>query len=552
MEYVKKFKNFIHLHPEFFTIIGLSIAFYFIFFHNIWSYPLMDVDETRYVSMSKDMFNTKDFLTLYLNNEFFFEKPPLYFWSECLSFTVFGKITEFSARFPVALYGVSCCYLLYFVGKKFVSRFYGILASLILATSLEYIILAKFAILDIVVSALVTFSVFSGILIFNCAEKNKKYFWWLFYFFSALAVLAKGIPGFVVPFGTVFCISLIEKKLKDIFKPTYFIIGLTIFLLIVLPWHIKMFELHNPLFWNEYIIKHHVSRFLGGKDIGRTQPFYFYILTILWGFFPYIISVCTVWLKNLIKILKNKSFKINIDNLNTAQKFMLYNTIAALFTFLFFTSSETKLITYILPIYPFLACLGAFIWKDYIKSGKNEKEINIGIYITGSIFIIASVIAIFTPLFLPAQLCQDISIAKTITILLLFATGLSTILFTKKHLYNCVFIVYVLFMLILSGFCTDKFFKIDYKFGQDDLIQFATYAKENNKTLAAFDFTHKYSLIYYGEKPVKYNIQIEDFDKEINLKDNLIIIKIKQLPLLENKNYKILNQGRRYALLEKE
>ena len=30
-------------------------------FHNIWSYALMDVDESRYVSMSKDMFNTKDF-----------------------------------------------------------------------------------------------------------------------------------------------------------------------------------------------------------------------------------------------------------------------------------------------------------------------------------------------------------------------------------------------------------------------------------------------------------------------------------------------------------
>ena len=89
---MSKIKDFVLKHQELFTLFGLGILFYFIFFHNIWSYALMDVDESRYVSMSKDMFNTKDFLTLYLNNEFFFEKPPLYFWGECLSFAVFLHI----------------------------------------------------------------------------------------------------------------------------------------------------------------------------------------------------------------------------------------------------------------------------------------------------------------------------------------------------------------------------------------------------------------------------------------------------------------------------
>ena len=74
---MSKIKDFVFKYQDLFTILGLGILFYFIFFHNIWGYALMDVDESRYVSMSKDMFNTKDFLTLYLNNEYFFEKPPL-------------------------------------------------------------------------------------------------------------------------------------------------------------------------------------------------------------------------------------------------------------------------------------------------------------------------------------------------------------------------------------------------------------------------------------------------------------------------------------------
>ena len=74
MQKILRIKSFILKHPEFFTILGLGILFYFIFFHGIGTYALMDVDESRYVSMSKDMFLSKDFLTLYLNNEFFFEK----------------------------------------------------------------------------------------------------------------------------------------------------------------------------------------------------------------------------------------------------------------------------------------------------------------------------------------------------------------------------------------------------------------------------------------------------------------------------------------------
>ena len=266
----------------------------------------MDVDESRYVLMAKDMFNTKDFFTLYLNNEYFFEKPPLYFWGECLSFAIFGKINEFTARFHVALYGTLCCYVIYFIGKKVVSRLYGVIASLILATSLEFLILAKFAILDIVVSTCIGFSLCFGLIVYFCRENHKKYYWWLFYAFSALAVMAKGIPGYVVPFGSMYFVAIVAKKFKELFKPIYFIPGTLIFLLIVLPWHIAMFKTYNPLFWDEYIVKHHLARFAGGEIIHRDEPFYFYIVTLLWGFFPWVISCLAVGIKNLILIIITK------------------------------------------------------------------------------------------------------------------------------------------------------------------------------------------------------------------------------------------------------
>lgn len=545
---MERVKGFISTHPDFFTILGLGIVFYVIFFYGIGTYALMDVDESRYVLMARDMFNSKDFLTLYLNGDYFFEKPPLYFWGECLSFALFGKVNEFTARFPVALYGASCCYLLYFIGKKIVSRFYGIVASLILATSLEFIILAKFAILDIVVSTCIAFSLCFGIIVYFCRESHKKYYWWLFYIFSALAVMAKGIPGFVVPFGSMFFIAIVSKKFKEIFKPQYFLVGMTLFLLIVLPWHIIMFKMYNPLFWDEYIVKHHLARFLGSDVINREQPFYFYILTLLWGFFPWTISCLPIWIKNIKKI------KFNTENLDNPHKYMLYSVIIALFTLFFFSSSGTKLITYILPIYGSLACLSAFVWADYIEKNKNEEIMNICGYILGGLFLLISFGGILTPLYLPKQLLIDISTVKTFCIVSSFAVGLAIILFTKKRLYKATFASIVIFMSIFSAHATEKFFEIDYKFGQNDLMEFAKYADEKDMSLTTFSFGHKYSLIYYGGEKVEFGptLKPKDFEKTLHKDRNLVIIKNKELKQIKNKNYDIIKMGRKFTLIEED
>ena len=542
--------DFIKKHADFFTVLGLCIICYFIFFHNIGNYALMDVDETRYVAMSRDMFHTKDFLTLYLNGDYFFEKPPLYFWGECLSFAIFGKVNEFTARFPVALYGTLSTLLVYFTGKKVVSRNYGIISALILATSLEFVILAKFAILDIVVSTCIGFSVMFGLLTQFVLDKNKKYFWWLFYIFSGLAVMAKGIPGFVVPFGTMFFVTLANKKFKEIFKPQYFLVGFVLFFLIVLPWHLVMFKIHDPLFFNEYIIKHHLERFINSNEIGRKQPFYFYFLTFLWGFFPWIVSAIAV------AVTKLKSFKrFAVEELTNPLKFLLFNCIGLIVTFLFFSSSSTKLVTYILPVYFFSACIMGFVWNNYIEKEENKKAINISVYILGGICILAASVAIFTPLFLPLQLYMDILPAKWLCIVLLAIFGVSSILFAIFKKRWAVFFTYVIFMAALSAFGTKEFFNIDYKFGQNDLMEFAAYAKDNKNTLSTFGFSRRYSLIYYYGGHVDFQIEkdYERLKEQLADKNNVVILKNKEMnEIPEDIHYNGISQGRKYSLVKGE
>lgn len=555
---MEKFFDFIKKHGDLFTFLGLLIVCYFIFFFNIGNYPLMDVDETRYVSMARDMFHCKDFLTLYLNGEFFFEKPPLYFWGECLSFAIFGKVTEFTARFPVALYGTLSTLLLYFTGKKIVSRRFGVISALILATTLEFVILAKFAILDIVVTTCVGFSVMFGFLTQFVQDKNKKYMWWLFYIFSGLAVMAKGIPGFVVPFAVMFFVTIANKTFKQVFKPQYILPGFLLFFLIVLPWHLIMFKIHDPLFFHEYIIKHHIERFLNSNEINREQPFYFYILTVLWGLVPWIFSAIAVGITKLKSIKK-----FNVTELSNPQKYLLFNAIAFVVTMLFFSSSSTKLITYILPVYFFTACILGFVWEDYMFNKKYEKPINITVYILGGICILAGILTCFAKFVLPAQTYSDLLTIKWFCIILVLAFGISSILCAVKKHPKGVFACYVLFILITSAFGTKLFYNMDYKFGQNDLMRFAKYAHENGKKVAVINDERKYSVVYYYGIPTDMDsrnilfITLNDKEEMKQLghilddKNIVAIIRKKQYQEIDKTfDFDVILEGRKHLLVK--
>ena len=76
---------------DFVLFVILAIILLCGYFLFLGSYPLLDVDETRYVDMARSMLKSGDFLTLYLNGDYFFEKPPLYFWIECFSFKILSE-----------------------------------------------------------------------------------------------------------------------------------------------------------------------------------------------------------------------------------------------------------------------------------------------------------------------------------------------------------------------------------------------------------------------------------------------------------------------------
>jgi len=121
--------------------------------------------------------------------------------------------------------------------------------------------------------------------------------------------------------------------------------GIAIFLLVTLPWHILVTQA-NPEFLNFYIVHEHFQRFLT-KHHGPLHQWWIFIPVLLLGMFPW-----TVFLIQAIRHNLPLSW-----HRRRQHKEALFLILWAGLVFVFFSASSSKLIPYILPIFPPLAIL---------------------------------------------------------------------------------------------------------------------------------------------------------------------------------------------------
>ena|ERR1019366_3898412 len=66
---------------------------------------LFDWDEINFAECAREMLVTKNYFSVTINFQPFWEKPPLFIWMQALSMNIFG-VSEFAARLPNAICGV--------------------------------------------------------------------------------------------------------------------------------------------------------------------------------------------------------------------------------------------------------------------------------------------------------------------------------------------------------------------------------------------------------------------------------------------------------------
>src|SRR5262245_5022974 len=115
-----------------------------LYFVNLSATHLWDIDEAIFSQAAREMYQRGDYVVPYFNGEVFPDKPPLMYWAMIAGYGLLGT-TELAARLGSALAGVASVLVTYYLGRILFSPRAGLWAGLVLATSLNFNVIARAA-----------------------------------------------------------------------------------------------------------------------------------------------------------------------------------------------------------------------------------------------------------------------------------------------------------------------------------------------------------------------------------------------------------------------
>lgn len=339
------------------------------FWTRLGALGITDLDEGLYIAAAREMAITGDWVTPRVNGRPFFEKPPLLYWLTAASLKLAGR-SESAARAPSALAMTLLCILLALFGARAFGPRTALLAACFLALSPMAVAVGRLATTDALLTLWMTAALVAGYGALR-PGRNANILAAGAGLFAGLAVLAKGVVGVALPvivllvWRGLVCrtFRFSARRAAALWLP-----AAVVFALVVVPWHALAWQRNGSAFFEEYLVRQHLGRFRGG-DISHRAPIWFFVPAFLAGFFPW--SGFTV--SGLIRPERRSQRETpqggsDVDTLvppPTHQASALDETLAFLrvwfwVVFIFFSLSGSKLVSYILPLYPAAALLAGF------------------------------------------------------------------------------------------------------------------------------------------------------------------------------------------------
>jgi 4-amino-4-deoxy-L-arabinose transferase-like glycosyltransferase len=333
-----------------------------LFFVNLGGSSLWDVDEGRNAGCALEMVESGDYLKPTFNAELRVDKPPLLYWLEALAYHYLG-VNEWAARLPSALAALLTVLLTYELGRSLFGRSAGLLGGLVFAMTPLVCASARFANPD----ALLNLFTVLPLLVFWLGYKHSGRCLFIpVNMGMALAVLAKGPVGLVMPLLIITAFLAWERRLRLLWSPRLLLGGL-VFALIAIPWYALVGAETKGEFLRGFLLTHNLGRFSSTMENHAGGPLY-YLLVVLIGFAPWSAFLGPVlWYSRSAGKPKSEAdgsdFGFRISNFPLSGRFLCCWLGAY---FLIFTLSATKLPNYILPVTAPLAVLtGSFLnrWR---------------------------------------------------------------------------------------------------------------------------------------------------------------------------------------------
>jgi 4-amino-4-deoxy-L-arabinose transferase-like glycosyltransferase len=317
---------------------------------------LFDWDEINFAECAREMIVTKNYSTVQINFQPFWEKPPLFIWLQVIAMKLFG-INEFSARFPNAICGILTSIILFRIGSKLIDKRFGLLWTLSFIGSILPFMYFKSGIIDPFFN-LFTFLAIYFTIICSHLQDNKTIKYSLYSgILIGLATLTKGPVALLIFSVCIFIYLIVSKQIKS-FKMKWYLFFIISFLSTCGTWFIYLWQSGNSKLIIDFI--DYQIRLFNTKDAGHGGFLGYHFVVLLLGCFP----------ASIFAIRGFKKFK---DEAPYVAHFKRWMIIFFWVVLILFTIVKTKIIHYSSMCYFPISFLSAYTLYKLIQ---NEWTIN--------------------------------------------------------------------------------------------------------------------------------------------------------------------------------
>ena len=245
--------------------------------------PLLLPDEGRYGEVARAMW-LGDPLVPMLDGLPFFHKPPLFYWLDMVAMQVLGS-NAFAARFASALGAWLMGAALLLAMRRWHGPRIAAIALGVLATTPFFFVGGQYANHDMLVGGLITAAVLALARALEAPPRVDLRWLVAGWVLCALAMLAKGLIGFVLPALVIGPWLLAQgrwRQMLGLLHP----LGLLAFAVVAAPWFVAM-QLRYPGFFDYFFVEQHFRRF-AQSNFNNVHGVWFFIvvmpaLTLPWS-----------------------------------------------------------------------------------------------------------------------------------------------------------------------------------------------------------------------------------------------------------------------------
>jgi 4-amino-4-deoxy-L-arabinose transferase-like glycosyltransferase len=294
-----------HTTIELVRLTSFILLCFLAFTYNLSEVPPYHADENFYVTSSRNMIESDDYITPTYNDQKRFAKPIAFYWLITSSYKIFG-VNLFSARLVSAFFGTLCIPLVFITACRLFDYKTALISALLIPGCYLHFQIARWATTDMTLNFFILSTFYFFIRGFQ-GKLNKNISYYFAYICMGIGFMIKGPIAIIIPALVIggFLITLRNWEELSKLRLGY---GTIILAAIILPWFVTMLIIHGDEF-----INHILGAELRDRLIHDT-PFSLYYFGVIiryylpWSFF-FLAALAVRFLQNLTQPIYAPSTK---------------------------------------------------------------------------------------------------------------------------------------------------------------------------------------------------------------------------------------------------